>query len=263
MDLGIKGKVALVAAASRGLGKAAAMELAREGARVVIAARNEQELRAAADEIRRATGADVLPVPADVTQVADIEALVGAAQAGFGDIDILVNNAGGPRPGIFTDMSDEDWLAAINLNLMSTIRLTRLVLPGMRRNRWGRIINMTSISVKQPLPNIILSNAARSAVVAMAKTLSLQVAAEGITVNNVCPGIILTDRMRNLAANTAQVQGITPEQALQNMQADIPVGRLGRPEELAALITFLASERASYITGATIQVDGGMYRGLL
>jgi 3-oxoacyl-[acyl-carrier protein] reductase len=263
MDLGIKGKVALVAAASRGLGKAAATELAREGARVVIAARGEEELEAAADEIRIATGAHVLPVPADVTVAADIEALVGAAQAEFGDVDILVNNAGGPRPGTFTDVSDEDWLAAVNLNLMSALRLTRLVLPGMRRRRWGRIINITSLSVKQPLPNLILSNAVRSAVVAMAKTLSLQVAAEGITVNNVCPGMILTDRVRNLAANTAQQQGITPEQALQDMQTDIPMGRLGRPEELAALIAFLASERAAYITGATTQVDGGRYRGLL
>ena len=263
MDLGIEGRVALVAAASKGLGKAAAMELAREGARVVIAARDEEELAAAADDIRHTTGADVLAVPADVTVVADIEALVGAAASEFGDIDILVNNAGGPRPGVFTDMTDADWLVAINLNLMSAVRLTRLVLPGMRRKRWGRIINMTSISVKQPLPNLILSNAARSAVVAMAKTLSLQVAADGITVNNVCPGTILTDRVRSLAANTAQVQGITPEQALQQMQADIPMGRLGRPEELAALIAFLASERASYITGATIQVDGGLYRGLL
>ena len=263
MDLGIKGRVALVAAASKGLGKAAAMELAREGARVVIAARGEEELGAAADEIRAATGAEVLPVPADVTKVTDIEALVGRAQAEFDDVDILVNNAGGPRPGTFTDMTDEDWLSAVNLNLMSTVRLTRLVLPGMRRKGWGRIINMTSISVKQPMANIILSNAARSAVVAMAKTLSQQVAPDGITVNNVCPGTILTDRVRSLAANTAQTQGISEEEALQGMQADIPMGRIGRPEELAALIAFLASERASYITGATIQVYGGVYRGLL
>lgn len=263
MDLGIKGKVALVAAASKGLGKASALELAREGARVVIAARGEEDLMAAADEIRGATGAEVLPVRADVTALADIEALVRAAQDAFGNVDILVNNAGGPRPGTFTDMSDEDWLAALNLNLMSTVRLTRLVLQGMQQRGWGRIINLTSISVKQPLPNIILSNAARSAVVAMAKTLALQVAADGITVNNVCPGTILTDRVRSLAANTAQQQGITQEEALAAMQADIPAGRIGRPEELAALVAFLASDRAAYITGATIQVDGGVYRGLL
>jgi len=263
MDLGIRGKVALVAAASRGLGRATATELAREGARVVIAARDAQELTATADVIRGTTGAQVLPVRADVTQAADIEALVAEAQDRFGDVDILVNNAGGPRPGAFTDMADEDWLAAINLNLMSTVRMTRLVLPGMRRKQWGRIINITSISVKQPMGNIILSNAARSAVVAMAKTLSQQVAAEGITVNNVCPGTILTDRVRSLAANTAQQRGISPEEALEGMQADIPMGRIGRPEELAAVITFLASERASYVTGATIQVDGGQYKGLL
>lgn len=263
MDLGIKGKVALVAAASKGLGKATAMELAREGARVVIAARNAQELTATADEIRAATGAEVLPVRTDVSQVADVEALVDEALARFGGIDILINNAGGPRPGTFTDMADEDWLAAINLNLMSTVRMTRLALPGMRERKWGRIVNIVSISVKQPMGNIILSNAARSAVVAMAKTLSQQVAAEGITVNNVCPGTILTDRIRSLAANTAQQRGISQEEALQGMQADIPMGRIGRPEELAAVITFLASERASYVTGATIQVDGGQYKGLL
>jgi 3-oxoacyl-[acyl-carrier protein] reductase len=174
-----------------------------------------------------------------------------------------VNNAGGPPPGQFTDMTDEDWLAAINLNLMSTIRLTRLALPGMLSRRWGRIINITSFSVKQPIATLILSNTARTGVVAMAKTLSRQVAAQGVTVNNVCPGYFLTDRMRNIARADARSEGKDPDEIISRWESAIPVGRLGRPEELAALITFLASERASFITGCTIQVDGGMLTGLL
>jgi 3-oxoacyl-[acyl-carrier protein] reductase len=263
MDLGLRGRVAVVVASSRGLGKAAARELAREGARVVISARGQEELVATAEEIRQQTGSAVLPVIADVTRPPEIEALVRAAEQEFGHIDILVNNAGGPPPGQFTDMTDEDWLAAINLNLMSTIRLTRLALPGMLSRRWGRIINITSFSVKQPIATLILSNTARTGVVAMAKTLSRQVAAQGVTVNNVCPGYFLTDRMRNIARADARSEGKDPDEIISRWESAIPVGRLGRPEELAALITFLASERASFITGCTIQVDGGMLTGLL
>jgi 3-oxoacyl-[acyl-carrier protein] reductase len=263
MELGLAGKVALVSAASRGLGRATALALAQEGARVAMAARGAEALEKAAAEIRQATGAEVLAIPTDVTQADQIEALVQKVLAKWGRIDILVNNAGGPRPGVFTDMEDQDWLDAVNLNLMSTIRLTRLVLPGMRERRWGRIINLTSISVKQPIPTIILSNTARAGVVAMAKTLSGQVAAEGITVNNVCPGTILTDRIHNLAKANAERTGQTVEQALAAMQASIPAGRIGKPEELGALVTFLASEKAAYITGATIQIDGGACLGLL
>lgn len=263
MDFGLEGKVALVAAASRGLGKAAARELSREGADVVIAARGKPTLEATAQEIHEETGGHVLPVQADVAVKGDIETLVEAAKSEFGQVDILVNNAGGPKPGTFTEMSDEDWLGAINLNLMSTIRLTRLALPGMRERRWGRIINITSFSVKQPIPDIILSNTARAGVAAMAKTLAGQVANEGITVNNVCPGYILTDRVRNLAASTAQEEGVEKEEILTDWESRIPAGRLGKPEELAALITFLASKRASYITGTTIQADGGLVKSLL
>ncbi len=263
MDFRLEGKVALVAAASRGLGKAAARELSREGADVIIAARGKSTLEAAAQEIHQETGRRVLPVQADVTVKGDIEALVQAAEDEFGQIDVLVNNAGGPKPGTFTDMSDEDWLGAINLNLMSTIRLTRLVLPGMRARRWGRIVNITSFSVKQPIPDIILSNTARAGVAAMAKTLAGQVADEGITVNNVCPGYILTDRVRNLAASTAEEEGTEAKEILADWESRIPAGRLGKPEELAALITFLASERAAYITGTTIQADGGLIKSLL
>ncbi len=263
MELGIQGKVALVAAASKGLGKAAAWALAREGAQVVIAARGEAALRQAAAEIADDTGARVVAVPADMSVAADIEALFRAACDAFGRVDILVNNAGGPRPGVFTDMSDDDWLQAVELNLLSAVRLTRLALPGMRARRWGRIINITSLSVKQPIPNLILSNAVRAGVVAMAKTLADQVAAEGITVNNVCPGYMLTDRVRQLSQAQAEAEGRPMEEVLRRSLADIPAGRIGQPEELAALIAFLASEPAAYLTGATIQVDGGRYRGLM
>ncbi|MHB1294904.1 MAG: SDR family oxidoreductase [Anaerolineae bacterium] len=263
MDLALRGKVALVAAASRGLGKAVALELAREGADVIISARGAEALQATAEEIRQAAGARVVAVPADVSTREGVAAMAQAAQESFGRVDILVNNAGGPKPGRFTDVSDEDWLAAVNLNLMSAVRLIQHVLPGMRERRWGRIIQITSVSVKQPMPNLILSNAVRSAVVAMAKTLSGQVAAEGITVNNVCPGYHLTDRMRNLAQATAEKESRSPQDVVAAWEADIPARRLGRPEELAGLVAFLASERAGYITGTTIQVDGGAVKGLL
>ena len=263
MDLGLRGRVALVAAASRGLGRATAMGLAAEGVRVAIAARGQSALEEAAKEIRRATGAQVLVLRADVAVAEDIQALVAATQAELGTIDILVNNAGGPRAGKFTDMSDQDWLGAIELNLMSAIRLTQLVLPGMRQQRWGRIINLTSFAVKQPIPTLILSNTARSGVVAMAKTLAHEVAADGITVNNVCPGYTITDRVHELAKATAEAQGRSPEDVLAEWEQGIPAKRLGTPEELAALVTFLASEQAAYITGTTIQMDGGLIQGLL
>jgi 3-oxoacyl-[acyl-carrier protein] reductase len=263
MDLGLQNKIALVAASSRGLGKAAALALAQEGCDVIITARGQEALDRTADEIRAATGRQVLAIPADVSVVADIDRLVDAAMSAFGRVDILVNNAGGPRPGVFTDMDDEDWLAAIDLNLMSAIRLTERLLPGMRQRGWGRIINITSISVKQPLPNLILSNTARAGVVAMAKTLAGQVAAEGITVNNVCPGYTLTDRVRSIAENRAQDEDRSAQAIIEEMAEDVPARRLGQPEELAALIAFLASQRAAYITGTTIQCDGGYVASLL
>lgn len=263
MDLKIAGKVALVVAASKGLGKAAALALAQEGAQVCIAARDINTLNLAAEEIHQVTGTLVLAVPADVTIRQDLELLAQKVRQDLGAIDILVNNAGGPRPGQFVEMSDDDWLQAFNLNFISATRLTRMVLPAMREKRWGRIINITSIGVKQPMPNLILSNAVRTGLVAMAKTLSGQVAAYGITVNNVCPGYTLTDRVRSLAASTATQNGSTSAEVMAGWEASIPMHRLGKPEELAALITFLASEQAGYITGTTIQVDGGYSQGLL
>lgn len=263
MDLGIQGRVALVAAASKGLGKVAAFALAREGVDICIAAREPAALEAAAEEIRRQAAVRVLAVPADVTSRHDLERLAQTTRQELGPIDILVNNAGGPRPGLFAEMSDDDWLQAFNLNFMSAMRLSRMVLPSMRERRWGRIINITSIGVKQPMPNLVLSNGVRTGLVAMAKTLAAQVAEYNITVNNVCPGYTLTDRIRSLAASTAAQTGATSADVIAGWEASIPMRRLGKPEELAALITFLASEPAAYITGTTIQVDGGYYQGLL
>jgi 3-oxoacyl-[acyl-carrier protein] reductase len=263
MDLGLKDKVALVAAASRGLGKAVAREFGREGAHVAICARGEDALRATALEIAVDTWGEVFPVVADVTEPEDIQRLVSAVEEHFGQIDILVNNAGGPPTGTFVDFDDEAWEAALRLNLMSTIRLCRAVLSGMRTRHWGRIVNITSVSVKQPMDGFILSSAARSGVVGMAKTLANECAAEGITVNNVCPGYTLTDRVKSLAEGRAVREGKSVREVVDEYAADIPARRLGHPEELAALVAFLASERAAYITGATIQVDGGYVRSLL
>ncbi len=263
MDLGLKGKVALVAAASKGLGKAVAMELAGEGARVAICARGEDTLRATADEIGARAKSEVLAVAADVTVAEDVEGLVAETLNYFGRIDVLVNNAGGPPAGYFLEFGDEDWQAAFELNLLSTVRLIRAVLPGMKQRRWGRIVNITSVAVKQPVDNLILSNAVRSGVVGLAKTLATQLAAEGITVNNVCPGYTLTDRVRGLAQAQAERDGLAYDEVLARFARDVPMGRLGQPEELAALVAFLASERAGYITGQSIAVDGGYVRGIL
>lgn len=262
MDLGLKDKVALVAAASRGLGKAAALELAREGAKVAICARTEATLRAAATEIEQTTGSEVLAVVADVSKADDIERLVQATVDRFGRLDILVSNAGGPPPGYFHDLSDDAWYTAVELTLMSAVRLCRAAIPHMQKNDWGRIVNITSVSVKQPIDSLLLSNALRAGVVGLAKTLSHQYASDGITINSVCPGWTLTDRVADLNAARARAQGISVEEAERQVTANIPVGRLGQPEELAALITFLASERAGYITGTAIQVDGGYVKGL-
>ncbi len=263
MDLGLRDKAALVAASSRGLGKAIAFELAREGVRVAICARGRERLEATAEEIRQATGAEVLPVVANVSRAEDCRRLVEAVQARFGGVDILVTNAGGPPAGYFLDFEDEGWHAAVELTLMSAVRLMRLVLPSMQERRWGRIINMTSISVKQPIEDLILSNSIRAAVVGLAKTIATQFAAQGITVNNVCPTYTFTERVEDLARAWAEREGISYDEVLDVYRQQIPARRLGKPEEIAALVAFLASERAAFINGTTIQIDGGAYRGLL
>ncbi len=263
MDLGLRDRVAIVAASSRGLGKACALELAREGAAVVICARDATVLDEAAAGIRAATGAEILAVPADLTDAAQIKHLVDGAAAWKGRIDVLVTNNGGPPAGYFADFDDDAWQRVHELTLMSAVRLIRAVLPTMRARAWGRIINITSVAVKQPIDNLLLSNVYRAGVVGLAKTLSAQLAADGITVNNVAPGYTRTDRVVELARARAAEQGQSVEEILEASSAGFPMRRQGDPAELAALVAFLASERASYITGTTIPVDGGYVKGLL
>ena len=264
MDLGLQDKVAIVMAASKGLGRASASALAAEGAWVTIGARGSEALEQTAREIQQATGSRVLAVPADVTRAEDLEAIVAATVREFGRIDILVNNAGGPPPGTFEALGDAQWQAAFELNLLSTVRLIRLVLPHMRKTGSGRIINIASTSVKQPMEGLLLSNAIRSGVVGLAKTLSVELAPDNITVNNVCPGLTLTDRLRQVYHVSERVgQGTSEESILKEMAQGIPMGRVGKPEELGAFVAFLASRQAAYITGTTTQIDGGLVRSLL
>jgi 3-oxoacyl-[acyl-carrier protein] reductase len=259
MDLGLTGRVALVTAASKGMGKASAMGLAAEGAKVVMCARTESDLKSAAEEIRARTRAEVLAIPADVTKKDDVTALVDRAVNAFGHIDILVANAGGPPRGYFEDMTDEQWQGAFDVSLLSVVRLVRGVLPSMKARRWGRILTIQSVSVKQPIPELLLSNAVRPGVAGMMKTLAGQLGKDGITVNTVCPGKIMTDRF----LGGQKISGLSREQYLARAVEDVPVGRIGTPEEFANVIVFLASDRASYVTGVSVQVDGGLVRGLL
>jgi len=256
MDLQLKDKTALVLASSKGLGKAIAMALAAEGADVVIGSRNQKELDETANEISAKYKTKIFPVAVDVTIPSDIENFVFRSVREFGKIDILVNNAGGPPFGKFESFDDQAWLKAFELNLMSAVRLSRLTVPYMRKTGSGRIINIVSLSVKTYLENSVLSTSIRMGVVGMAKMLSNELGPDNITVNNVAPGLFLTDRIRetmfkNMAA------GQTENDVLIEMAKEIPLRRIGKPEELASLVAFLASPLAGYITGTTIQIDGG------
>ena len=262
MDLGLKNKVALVAAGSRGLGRAVAEELAAEGASLVLCARDVNALTETAAAIADASGAHVLAAPADVTNFDSIKQLVEAGMDRFGRIDILVTNAGGPPAGTFDQLTREQWDEALRLTLLSAIELARQVLPGMKQRRWGRILNITSISVKQPVENLMLSTSLRAGLTGFARTLANEVAAEGITVNNILPGYTRTERLEDLARMMAEQQGISADEFRGKWEKEIPMGRLGEPREFAALAAFLVSERASYITGTSIQVDGGWIRSL-
>lgn len=263
MDLGLKGKTALVAASSRGLGRAVADELAREGANLVMCARTVGPLEQAGRDIFKETRAEVVTVPTDLSEPDDVERLVETAKADFGRIDILVTNTGGPPPGPFESHSPEVWSDAVRQNLYSVLGLTRAVLPEMKEAGWGRIVNITSIAVKQPVDGLILSNSVRAAVTGFAKTLSNEVAPFGVTVNNVMPGYTRTERLEQLAADIAERTGMRIEKAIAGWETQIPMQRIGSPEEFAGIVAFLASERASYITGVSIPVDGGSIRALL
>lgn len=261
MDLGLRGKVALVAAASRGLGRAIAEELANEGASLVVCARGGERLEQARLAIA-SRGADVQAVAADLATTAGIERVVQEALGRFGRVDVLVTNAGGPPAGPFETHGWEVWARAVDLTLRSAVELTRAVLPGMKERRWGRVLNVTSISVKQPVENLVLSNSIRAAVTGMARTLATEVAGYGITVNNLLPGWTRTERVDELAQANAAKQGITADAYRERIASEIPMHRLGEPREFAALAAFLASERASYITAQSIAVDGGWIRAL-
>jgi 3-oxoacyl-[acyl-carrier protein] reductase len=263
VDLGLQGKVALVAGASQGLGLAVAMNFAREGAKIAICARDDLHLQEAAEAIRNATGGQVFAKRADVSDMEQAKDFVRKSDNYFGTVDILVNNAGGPPSMGFLEIDDETWLRGFRLNLLSTIVMTREAVPIMKEKRWGRVINITSIAVKQPIDGLMLSNTVRSGVIGFGKSLSNELAPFNVTVNSVCPGYTMTDRVRNLAKALAQKQHTTPDAIIGKWEAEIPMKRLGTPEEFASLVVYLASEPAGYITGAAIQIDGGWFKGIM
>jgi len=262
MDLGLKDRVALVAASSTGLGKAVALGLAREGAKLALCARTQSTLDATAEEIRRDTGVEVLARAIDVTAHHQVRAFVGEIAAHFGRLDICVANAGGPPSKSFADTTVEDWHTAAELNLMSTVYLAKEALPLMQQRRWGRFIAITSVTVKQPLDGLILSNAIRTGVLGLVKSLANEYGPYNVLVNNVCPGFTATARLNELAETLAAKGGVSPGDIEKRWSSQAPLGRIGQPEELANLVVFLASERASYITGESIAVDGGLVKGL-
>lgn len=262
MDLGLGRRVALVCGSTRGIGRAVAKALALEGARVAVNGRREESVRRAAAELAAETGQPVTPLAADVADPAQAEAVVARAHRELGRLDVLFCNAGGPPAAPFSHQAGEAFQRAVELNLLSTVHLARAAVPLMRRVQWGRIICLTSVAAKQPLPGLILSTTARAGVLGFAKALADEVAAEGITVNVVCPGFIVTERITEITEMRAKREQRAPEEITKEMVADIPLGRMGRTEELAATVAFLASESASYITGAVLQVDGGFTRSI-
>jgi len=257
MDLGIHGKVALVAAASQGLGRACAAALAREGARVAILSRRQELLKQVAAEIGAA-----FAVSCDLSCAGDIESAVRRVEEELGPVGILVNNCGGPPPGVFDSISEEQWVESFQQVFLSALRMTRAVLPGMRAARWGRIINIVSTSVVEPIPGLIVSNAFRPALAGWAKTLAGEAAADNILVCSVAPGLIYTQRVEAYVEATSKRTGKSREEILDERRSCVPLKRFGQPEEFGDVVAFLASERASYVSGSLIRVDGGMVSAL-
>lgn len=262
MDLGLKDRVAIVAASSQGLGKAVALGLAREGAKVAMCARTASTLDAAAEEIRAETGAEVFTRAFDVTSYEDVRGFVAETAARFGRLDICVANAGGPPTKPFAATTVEEWHRAAELNLMSTVYFAKEALPLMAERRWGRFLAITSMTVKQPVEGLILSNSVRAGVSGLVKTLANEYGPYNVLVNSVCPGYTATARLLALGSTLAERQGTTQEEIEKRWASQAPLGRIGRPEEFADVVVFLASERASYVTGVAIQVDGGLVKGL-
>jgi 3-oxoacyl-[acyl-carrier protein] reductase len=262
MDMGLEGKVALVAASSQGIGRATAEAFAAEGCKVAMCARNEQTLAAAAEKIRRQYSVEVFHQALDVTDAEAVHGFVNAVVAKFAAADICVTNAGGPPAKGFLATSSEDWRNAVDANFMSTVYFAREVIPHMQRKRWGRIVTITSITTKQPVADLVLSNAVRAAVVGLVKSLANEFGKDGILVNNVGPGFTATDRLKELAKSRSAGLGITEREVFDRWAADASLRRLGEPKEVADTIVWLASDRASYVTGQTVLVDGGVYKGL-
>ncbi len=263
MDLGIRGRVAIVAAASRGLGKAVAEALAAEGAHLALCARTLGPLEGTAQELSRNYNVEVFHSALDVTQYEPVRDFVHAAAERFGRIDICVTNAGGPPAKNFLSISVEEWQRAVELNLLSAVYFAREVIPHMQQRRWGRLVTITSIAVKQPVEGLILSNSVRAAVAGLAKTLANEFGKDGILVNNVCPGYTLTQRLQELAGAMALAQGVPAEEIYARWAKETALGRLGQPEEFGTFVALLCSELAGYVTGTSIQIDGGLYKGLL
>jgi 3-oxoacyl-[acyl-carrier protein] reductase len=263
MDLGLKDKIAAVAAASQGLGFAVARELAREGAKIGICSRNLENIRVAADRISRETSGEVLAHVADVSSHREATGFVETVARHFGGLDMLVTNAGGPPPGGFDDLAIEDMDRAYHLTLASAIAMMKTAIPIMREQRSGRIVNILSVTVKQPELTLLLSNTMRTGLVGFTKSVSRELASDNVMINNVAPGYTRTERLDELAKDLADRKGVSVADIYKEWENDIPMGRLGQPEELARVVTFLCSDAASYVTGVTVQVDGGFVQGLM